>query len=323
MIFTHCLKSLTKYLRFFFWLFFSPGWPRCPPGWPRCPPGWPRCPHLEDDMLNSPLPETRQDESWSSEGRWTSSSLISSAAAGTISPENRRETRQLRQTVLMGMKVMKVMMVMKVMKVMKMLPLFFCGRRSFWSRWWCRHCQSERLSCTVWGTRMPWGGRGGGVHSFVLWLFIIKYIHDIMSSQDSNISPDEDADDGEGQQQLHNVQQLLHHGRQAVERLSHRLSEVIGRSSAQHNRLLLQEVRGQRSDRTWTQVTGWWHHTGDRLMTSLSDLNNELGAELSGQHVDGNVQMIEETTEVFLHRNVLLTPGTHHWRYINTITDHI
>lgn len=42
------------------------------------------------------------------------------------------------------------------------------------------------------------------------------------------------------------------------------------------------------------------------------DLHNEAGAELSGQKVDGKVQLVEELTEVPLHWDLLPAPWSHH-----------
>lgn len=120
----------------------------------------------------------------------------------------------------------------------------------------------------------------------------------------------EDGDEGEGEEHLQDVQHPSRRWRQFLEGCFDSVGELLVQQSFAQRRLLLL---------LWddTQVT--FQPTGFVLWVVLedrrcrSDLYGELGAELSGQQVNGNIQPVEELTKVSLHGNVLPAPRSHDW----------
>lgn len=118
---------------------------------------------------------------------------------------------------------------------------------------------------------------------------------------------DEDGDEGEGQQDLQDTEDLCSGLHQSQEGLFDGLSEVLVQLSSIQQGLLLLLLQKVTLELHWASgpTAG-----GARA----SDLNHQLGAELPGQEVHRHVELIEQLTKVSLHRNLVPAPRGHDCR---------
>lgn len=120
----------------------------------------------------------------------------------------------------------------------------------------------------------------------------------------------EDADEGQREHKLQDVEQPLHQGPQLLSRITNSSSKLpIQHKSFQHRLLLLLLHTVKRERSSPSHPPSLVSSEGKELQNA--NLQDQVGAELPREKIHRHVQLIKELTEVSLHWNLLPTPGGH------------